>query len=64
MYCTFDKFLEARKRGSESWYLSGNIDLGSVRWAWRLQSLSSSGNGGALEDIDSSSVGWRPVGCI
>lgn len=54
------RFLDARKRGSVSWYLSAKIWRGKVRCVWRAQERSSSGGFGLL--ILSWRVGWRPVG--
>jgi len=53
-------FLEARKRGSDSWYLSGKMARGRVRWVCREHDRSSVG--GMPELIRSSNVGCRPVG--
>lgn len=62
MYRTAVRFFDARNRGSESWYLSANICLGSVKWAWSEQLLSS--NGGVLPLMDNSKLGCSPVGRI
>lgn len=54
------RFMEARKRGEESWYLSGKSEEGRIRYVWRAQV----GTGGRI-DVEGKvrrRVGWRPVG--
>lgn len=54
------RFKEARKRGEESWYLSGKIEEGRIRYVCRAQV----GSGGDM-DVEGKvrrRVGWRPVG--
>lgn len=54
------RFVEARNRGSESWYLSTKTWRGSVKWACKEQLLSS--RGGALPLTLNSRLGCSPVG--
>jgi hypothetical protein len=56
--------LEARNSGSESWYLSGKIVLGRVRYACGEQDEGEDEKeGGGLGELRRSwRVGWRPVG--
>lgn len=56
------RFMKARKRGEESWYLSGKSEDGRIRYVWRAQV----GSGGRM-DVEGNvrrRVGWRPVGSM
>lgn len=56
------RFMEARSKGKESWYLSGKSEDGRIRYVWRAQV----GSGGriAIEGKVRRRVGWRPVGNV
>lgn len=56
------RFMKARKRGEESWYLSGKSEDGRIRYVWRAQVVS-----GGRMDVEGNvrrRVGWRPVGSM